>query len=167
MLIKVSEIPEDGLSFEGAASLPDPYADPGWRLEDLALAVHKDGDVVLVTGRIAARVPAACSRCLEPAELAIRPEVDLRLVPAPVGRGEEHELGADELETDVYSGDEIDLRRLVRSETELALPMKPLCRADCRGLCPSCGANLNAGPCQCGGAAPDPRWAPLRALLGR
>ena len=167
MVITVSEIPEEGLQIEGADCLPEPFADPSWRLEQLALSVQKDGDVVFVTGTLAARIPVACSRCLEPTQLTVSPAVDMRFVPSPAGRTEEHELGTDELETDVYAHDEIDVRALVQGETELGLPMKPLCRPDCRGLCPVCGANRNAVACACGDASADPRWAPLRALAAR
>ena len=165
MVIKVSEIPADGLQFEGVECLPEPYLDPSWRLERLALSVQKDGGVVFVTGRLGARIPVTCSRCLEPSHLTVAQEVDMRFVPRPEGRAEA--LGSDDLETDVYDRDEIDLRTVVQGETELALPMKPLCRADCRGLCPTCGGNRNLVACTCGDASQDSRWAPLRALAGR
>jgi uncharacterized protein len=74
------------------------------------------------------------------------------------------ELGVDDLEVDFYTGDTLDVGSLLRSETDLALPMKPLCRADCRGLCPACGGNRNATDCGCGSRPADPRLAPLEAL---
>jgi uncharacterized protein len=55
----------------------------------------------------------------------------------------------------------------VLTETTLALPMKPLCRADCQGLCPACGANRNVAPCTCAPKPPDPRLAVLRDLASR
>jgi uncharacterized protein len=58
---------------------------------------------------------------------------------------------------------EIDLRQALREEVLLALPQFVECRPDCKGLCPTCGANLNEGPCGCG-KAPDPRWDALRVL---
>ena len=60
-------------------------------------------------------------------------------------------------------GDQLDLERLARDAVLLELPAAPLCREDCRGLCPSCGADWNEGPCGCE-PAPDPRWAALDAL---
>jgi len=92
--------------------------------------------------------------------------VDTRLVPAPAARGEERELGADDLETDVYDRDQIDLSVLIETETTLGLPMKPLCREGCRGLCPSCGASRNGEPCGCAPAV-DPRWSQLKGLADR
>lgn len=58
---------------------------------------------------------------------------------------------------------DIDLSEPLREEVLLALPRFVECRPDCKGLCPTCGADLNEGPCGCG-AAPDPRWDALRAL---
>lgn len=166
MVIRVSEIPEEGLRFDGPEAFPDPFQDRTWHLEDVELAVEKDGDLVFVSGHVRSRVPQVCSRCLESYEAAVDAAVDTRLVPAPSARGEERELGADDLETDVYDHDEIDLKALLETETTLGLPMKPLCREECRGLCPTCGASRNAAPCGCAPAA-DPRWSPLKSLADR
>ena len=166
MVIRVSEIPEEGLRLEGLQAFPAPFQDPAWRLEDLLLAVEKDGDVVFVHGRVQSRVPQVCSRCLEPYEAAVDANVETRLVPAPVARGEERELGRDDLETDVYDHDQIDLNALLETETTLGLPMKPLCSEGCRGLCPTCGTNRNTTQCACAPAA-DPQWAPLKGLADR
>ena len=157
MVIRVSEIPEEGLRFEGPEAFPEPFQDRTWRLEDL--------DVVFVNGRVRSRVPQVCSRCLESYDATVDATVDTRLVPAP-GRGDERELGADDLETDVYDHDQVDLNVLLETETTLGLPMKPLCSEACRGLCPSCGASRNAAPCGCA-PAPDPRWSPLKGLADR
>ncbi len=166
MVIKVSEIPEEGLRLEGVSAFPEPFQDRAWRLEDVLLAVEKDGDVVFVHGRVHSRVPQLCSRCLEPYEAQVDASVETRLVPAPAARGEERELGRDDLETDVYDHDRIDLNALIETETTLGLPMKPLCSESCRGLCPTCGGNRNTTPCACVPAA-DPRWAPLKGLADR
>jgi uncharacterized protein len=166
MVIRVSEIPEEGLRLEGPEAFPEPFQDRAWRLEDVELAVEKDGDVVFVHGRIRSRVPQVCSRCLETYETAVVADVETRLVPAPVVRGEERELGRDDLETDVYEHDQMDLNALLETETTLGLPMKPLCSEGCRGLCPTCGANRNTVPCACAPIA-DPRWAPLKGLADR
>ena len=167
MLIRVSEIPDEGIQIEGADSLPHPFEDPAWTLEELSLAIEKDGSAVFVTGALAARVPLVCGRCLEPFQLRIAPAVDARFVPSPQGRAEERELGADDLGTDVYEHGLLDVGALVVTETTLAVPMKPLCREDCRGLCRLCGGNRNLTPCACEERMPDPRWAPLKGLSDR
>src|SRR5262249_42034465 len=161
MIIKVSEIPEEGVRLEGPGALSQPLPDPGWGPRDVGLGVEKDGDTVFVTGHLRSRVPQVCSRCLESYEATVDADVDTRLVPAPAARGEERELGADDLETDVYDHDQIDLNALIETETTLGLPMKPLCREECRGLCPSCGASRNGAPCSWAPAV-EARWAPLK-----
>ncbi len=88
------------------------------------------------------------------------------LVPRPATK-DSVELGADDLDVDFYVDDQLDLNRVVETETTLALPMKPLCREDCRGLCPACGGNRNLVACACAGRAPDPRLAALRDLATR
>ena len=60
--------------------------------------------------------------------------------------------------------DQIDLDEVLREQFYLALPMKPLCREDCAGLCPQCGTNRNTGTCSCETEPEDPRLAPLRRL---
>ena len=166
MVIRVSEIPEEGLRFEAPEAFAEPFQDRDWRLDEALLAVDKVGDVVFVHGRVRSRVPQVCSRCLEPYEATVDANVDTRLVPSPAVRGEERELGRDDLETDVYEHDQIDLNALLETETTLGLSMKPLCSEGCHGLCPTCGANRNAAPCACAPAA-APRWSPLKGLADR
>ena len=166
MNIQVSEIPEEGLSIEGVAEFPRPFADPAWILEDLSLLVEKDGSDVLVRGRMRARVPQTCGRCLEPFPFDVVARVDTRFCPRPARR-EEVELTPDDLEADFYAADLLDVNRLLQTETELGLPMKPLCGKDCRGLCPVCGGNRNVTPCTCAARPPDSRLAVLKDLAER
>lgn len=167
MIIRVAEIPEEGLQIEGTDAFPRPFQDAAWKLDDLSLSVDKDADTVFVTGRLLARVPQHCSRCLEPYTATVEPVVDTRFVPKPRESGDEMELGADDLGTDVYDHGIVDLTALLETETTLLLPMKPLCRADCRGLCPICGGNRNIAECHCEVHVADPRWAPLRSWAAR
>ncbi len=167
MIIRVAEIPEEGLQIEGPEAFPHPFQDPIWRLDDLSLTVEKDGETVFVKGRVVARVPQLCGRCLEPYTATVKPQVDAHFVPNPRRRGEEVELGPDDLETDVYDNGIVDLTALLETETTLLLPMKPLCREDCRGLCPICGGNRNVTVCHCEVRVSDPRWAPLRSWAAR
>ena len=85
---------------------------------------------------------------------------------APVGP--EHALEAEELGVvEVPEDGEVELRPLLLEQIQLNVPMKPLCRADCAGLCPTCGANLNEGPCGCQKDEIDPRWEGLKAFQER
>lgn len=164
MVIRVSEIPDDGLRVESPSAFGALYPDEGWSLDAVSLGIERRGREVVVSGRFAATARLVCSRCLEPLLARIGPEVDLHLLPVPGVRQGEVELGRDDLELDFYQGDTLDVAGLVRSETDLALPMKPLCRADCRGLCPVCGGNRNVTVCACGSTGTDPRLAALEAL---
>ncbi|HXJ83954.1 MAG TPA: DUF177 domain-containing protein [Candidatus Methylomirabilis sp.] len=167
MIIRVADIPDEGLQIEGPGAFPHPFQDSAWALDDLSLTVSKDGEAVLVNGRLVARVPQLCGRCLEPYVVTVSPLVDARFVPNPRRRGDEVELGADDLETDVYDNGLLDLTTVLETETTLLLPMKPLCREDCRGLCPICGANRNVSSCRCAVTVEDPRWAPLKSWAAR
>jgi uncharacterized protein len=93
---------------------------------------------------------------------------DLRYQPHSENTGEgEREIEEDDLTTAFYELDEIDLGQLMREQFYLSLPMKPLCGEACRGLCPSCGTNLNRGVCGCTNEWADPRLAALRELRTR
>jgi uncharacterized protein len=166
MIIRVSELEEQGLRIDDAGALASAFTDPTWRLESVALDVEADGTEVFVRGRLAATMPLTCSRCVEAFPGRVDIELDVRLIPRPVA-ADSVELGADDLDVDFYENDQLDLGHLVENETTLALPMKPLCRADCRGLCAACGANRNVVACTCAQHPPDPRLAALRDLASR
>jgi uncharacterized protein len=70
----------------------------------------------------------------------------------------------EDLEYSVYDGEEIDLTPFIREQMLLALPTRPLCSDDCRGLCPRCGANRNERDCGCREDMFDPRLSVLRSL---
>lgn len=168
MMIRVSEIPKEGLRIEGVEAFPHPFSDPSWSLDDLSLFVEKAGEEALVRGHLAARIPQVCGRCLEAFTVQVRAEVDTRFLPRlPGRRDEELELTPDDMELDFYENDLLELDRLLQTEAMLGLPMKPLCREECRGLCPVCGGNRNTHPCACEARPPDPRLAGLRAFAER
>jgi len=164
MVIRVSEIPDEGLRVECPGDLGAVYSEEEWRLDAASLLIERRGQDVAVTGRFDATARLACGRCLEPLVTQIGSDVNVHLMPVPSARQGETELGPDDLEVDFYQGDSLDVGGLLRSETALALPMKPLCRPDCRGLCPVCGGNRNVTECRCETRGIDPRLAPLEAL---
>lgn len=166
MIIRVSDIQEEGLAVDDAAAVGAPYADPAWQLEGLSLRLERDEQDVLVHGEIRATVPQVCGRCLEPFPARVRAGVDVRLVPRPA-TADNVELASDDLDVDFYLKDELDLSALIETETTLALPMKPLCRDDCLGLCPVCGGNRNVTACACAARATGPRLAVLKDLADR
>ncbi|HUP38664.1 MAG TPA: DUF177 domain-containing protein [Vicinamibacterales bacterium] len=118
-----------------------------------------------VAGRVTGEVELTCSRCLEPFTVPIASDFDLRYVPRTENVGEgETQVEEDDLATAFYDEEQIDLGHLVLEQFQLALPMKPLCTPECKGLCPQCGTNLNTGACNCNPVWEDPRLAALKAL---
>jgi uncharacterized protein len=104
--------------------------------------------------RFTAGLTGPCMRCLEPAEPMV--VVDAREVDQPGG--------GEELRSPYVDGEELDLAAWARDAYALALPNQVVCREDCAGLCPECGANLNEQPGHAHEREPDPRWAKLREL---
>jgi len=135
---------------------------------NLAFEILKDKDRFRLVGDVQTILELGCSRCVEAFQLPVASHFDLRYWPMTEAAGEsEAELAEGDLETSYYTDDQIDLNELMREQFYLALPMKPLCRENCRGLCPQCGTNLNAGGCSCTPAWEDPRLAALKALKSR
>jgi uncharacterized protein len=131
------------------------------------------GDGYALRLRFDASLSGPCMRCLEPAEPTFT--VDVREVSQPTdprlhagghGRGRgHHEDEDDELVSPYVEHGVLDLQAWARDALALAVPANLLCRPDCAGLCPVCGANLNeAGPDHAHEPAPDPRWAALSEL---
>lgn len=131
----------------------------------LAFDIFKDNDQFHLVGSVRTTLEMPCSRCLEPFTMPVDQAFDLRYQPHARNTGEgEREIEEDDLTTAFYENDEIDLGQLMREQFYLALPMKPLCREECAGLCPMCGTNLNRGTCTCKREWEDPRLAALKKL---
>jgi len=75
-------------------------------------------------------------------------------------------LEKSDLDAYFYEEPSVPVLPIVEERIQLAVPMKPLCSAECRGLCPQCGAELNSGPCGCESETTDPRWEALKVLRG-
>lgn len=123
----------------------------------------RKGEEVRVRGQIRTEVELSCDRCLAPRMTPMEVEFDTSFIPqtAASAATENVELLPEHLVVDTYEGDAVDLDELVREQIVLALPSRHLCREDCKGLCPRCGADLNAEHCSCDTAEVDPRWAAL------
>ncbi len=134
----------------------------------VAVTVTRMQEDVLAVGKATTKATAECSRCLEPVPLEVKGEFEALYVPdtgayaARMGR-RDFEWG--DQRVNFYSELTVDLSEEIRQCILLELPMKPLCRADCAGLCPRCGADLNKGPCSCEPEAADDPWAALRDLI--
>src|SRR2546428_11851075 len=135
MMIRVSALEEEARAVTDPRALEPAFADPSWRLDALDLTILPDGADVVVQGQLTATVPQTCGRCLESFPARVDANVDVRLMPRPA-TGDAIELGRDDLDVDFYVDDQLDLNPPVETETKLALPLKPPCRAAGRGLCP-------------------------------
>lgn len=132
-------------------------------LEGTAILLRTDRGL-LASVRAIARLRGTCSRCLAPAESEIRVEFQEEFIPV-VDPSTGRHITAEEMEENFVIMPDLmlDLGEPLRQYALLASPSKPLCKADCRGLCPRCGANLNQGPCSCP-TETDERWQALGAL---
>lgn len=121
----------------------------------------------LLRARLAYGQTLTCTRCARPFTDELTPEAELLFeVRAPAGGGE-HELHGDDLAT-VYLEEEIlETEPVLLEQLQLNIPMKPLCRPDCQGLCPICGADRNVERCACEERSADPRWAALATIRDR
>ncbi len=132
----------------------------------LAFDIHKKNREVTLIGRVSTVLELQCSRCAEPFTFAVDVPFDLFYLPHSENTGEgEVEIEEDDLETAFYRDDVIDLGQLMKEQFYMALPMKPLCAEDCRGLCPHCGVNLNQSTCDCVSSWTDPRLGALRSIV--
>lgn len=121
----------------------------------------------LLRGRIQYEQTLQCDRCLAPIVQPMESETALLILTTPPSRNPTPREDDDGLGVLHLEGDIFDTEPVVLEEIQLGVPMKPLCRPDCRGLCPRCGADLNVAPCRCETAETDPRWAALAALKDR
>ncbi len=149
----------------------------------LALTLEAVSEGVLVRGTVRATPRASCARCLAPVHLEQLCEVtELHRAVSPAGArrgarraeradpfedgGEDGDEAAADLDYELVDGDTaLELDRMVRDAVVVGQPVRVLCRPDCAGLCPTCGADRNTEPCDHGEDRPiDPRWEALRGL---
>lgn len=131
----------------------------------LGADVHKDARKVRLAGRVTATLECDCSRCLEPFAVPVDAAFDEMFLPSDANTaGGSEEVREDDMGVSFYKDDVLDLGELMREQFYLALPMKPLCQDDCKGLCPICGINWNRETCQCKSEWVDPRMEALRKL---
>jgi uncharacterized protein len=130
----------------------------------VSLSYYRAGTEIFVSGTLKTTAIAACARCTEEFNRPSQRRFRYVLAPKATSDSRDLELSTEDLELSFYQGDEIDLSPLIREQALLAMAERPLCREECRGLCPQCGANLNEGSCGCTTVGLDPRLAVLRSL---
>ena len=173
MRIEVEKLTERGEHIERV------YAPEELPLEDEFARVTADVRVdcrasrkreeVRVEGSIDTAVELRCDRCVGPVPFPVKLDFKASFVapPAQAVEGEAAELQPEDLDRAFYDGEHVDLDDLVREQILLALPTRQLCRDDCKGLCPTCGVDLNAQSCDCAQHETDPRWSALADLKNR
>ena len=118
-----------------------------------------DGTMLEYKGSAELVMRMPCSRCMEDVAVPLLLEFSQRFLPA-------ESVGDDwDEDAEVFTEYRLDLQDFVMNEIILGVPMKVVCREDCKGLCPKCGRNLNEGPCNCDFHEEDPRWDALKSLL--
>jgi DUF177 domain-containing protein len=184
MVVTVDQIREGGLSLDETLSesfLTHALAevkDTGFRPDGPALLhvkLQKTGSGVLLRGSTEVTVHTPCRRCLADVHLRLPVSFTLNLVsqaalPGDADRGDDEQadragnFDLERADEELFDGKTIDLDPLVREQVLLALPMHAVCREDCKGLCGSCGQNLNEGQCGCATTQVDPRLAALKNI---
>ena len=122
------------------------------------LTLTRTDQHILVEGSLESSIPTECVRCLDIFQQLLRLQLE-----------EQFALAAGPSVTDppylVDANGTIDLTLPIREQIVLSVPIQPICRPDCKGLCIQCGKNLNEGPCECSDDSVDPRLASLKTLL--
>lgn len=131
------------------------------------LTYYRAGIELFLQGEISATAHGSCARCAEEFHAPRMRPFRYVLAPRSIGDDAAAAMRTEDLEFTLYDGDEVDLSPLVREQTLLAYSTLPVCREDCRGLCPRCGVNLNETICGCRTEIADPRLAVLRSLKVR
>jgi uncharacterized protein len=130
--------------------------------EPVHLHVKNLGDrKLLITGNMKFSLNIPCDRCLEPVEVPFDLEIENE---ADLSKTDEERL--DDLDEQPYiSGYNLDVEQLLSNELLLNLPMKVLCKEDCKGICNRCGTNLNYSSCDCDRSSPDPRMSVIQDIF--
>ncbi len=169
MRIDIAEIPQEGLELTLRAEpvalrLPDGEP-PDQVRADAHLKLTRTSQGVLAEGEVTSTLSLICSRCSEPFACPVREPFSVYYQHPGTGATEgEVELTAEDLDTEFIEEGRLDVTALLQQNLLLALPVQPLCRENCQGLCPRCGANRNQGPCACPGPPLDPRFTVLERL---
>jgi DUF177 domain-containing protein len=129
---------------------------------------HKLIQDIRLKGELSASLEIACARCLAPVVQGVEREFELLYRPQGADAGQEElSFSGAEAEIGYYQGAGLLLEDALREQVLLAVPLKAICREDCKGLCPQCGADLNLAPCSCPVAVGDARWSALKEFRSK
>src|SRR5579864_4247854 len=120
---------------------------------------------IRLQGELATSLELPCARCLDPVVQNVARSFDLLYRPLGTDAGnEELSVTVAEAEVGYYKGEGLLLEDVLREQVLLSVPLKVVCREDCKGLCPHCGKNLNEERCSCAAPLEDPRWEALKEI---
>ncbi|MBI3359005.1 MAG: DUF177 domain-containing protein [Nitrospirae bacterium] len=152
MKVNVQNIPSEGLHFDLAGHpviLESKSLVVNGPVEGM-LSVQKLGNVdVHIRGSLSAHLLLSCGRCLNSFDYPVASEfyVDCTHEEKSPISGQEHRLYGEELNLHFYQGDTLEINEIIENQIHLEIPMAPLCKEDCKGLCPICGEDLNLALC--------------------
>jgi uncharacterized protein len=163
------ELAPGAIDFGDQAEQEGPLATSG-RVE--VLHEHRGPKEIIpdirLRGKFATRLQVPCARCVEPVQVPLAADFDLIFRPIGADAGApERSITAPETEIGYYQEDSLLLEDVLREQVLLSLPVRTLCKPDCKGLCPRCGVNRNNQACTCEEGPADPRWEALAGLRSR
>jgi uncharacterized protein len=180
MEFKISELERDPIAFDlrfkpGTIDFGDEAEQSGPLAADgLAEVLHEHRgpkDIVAdirLRGHFDGKFEVPCARCVEPVTISLASDFDLIFRPVGADAGApERSITAPETEIGYYQKDSLLLEDVLREQVLLSLPVRILCKPDCKGLCPRCGQNRNSQACSCEEGPGDPRWEALAGLRTR
>ena len=130
------------------------------------IELHRESVSLRLKGTAHLALTQPCARCLAEIDQDLDLSFDLTKILGPAPERPQHlELDEEEIDQDYLEGTEIDLAEVLLEQVALETPTRALCTATCKGLCPACGADRNAGPCSCDARPIDPRFQILAGLL--
>ena len=142
------------LHSEGRAQLVEEHHGKHRKIKDIRL-----------NGALRTKIEVACARCLDPVVQDVKRDFDLLYRPQGSDAGPaERAVNGVETEISYYQGEGLLLEDVLREQVLLAVPLKVICRENCKGLCPHCGKNLNLEQCNCAEPLEDPRWSALKDI---
>jgi len=171
--VDLKDLAREKLSFQarfepGVVELPAEVRQQG----DLAWSAtaERAGAEIRITGVLETTIEVACSRCLELTQVQVKKPFDLffrERDEAMFDEDEEVELNENDTRTAFFTGTKLAIVDVLREQILLALPMKVLCRVDCKGLCPTCGTNFNVKDCECAKEQFNPNMDALMEIKRR
>ena len=128
--------------------------------------IRQAGTEVFIDGHVDSCAQVDCDRCLKPLQIPVSSDFGLEYITG--GEYEDNrnlELTEGEMSVSVFNGETIDVDEIAKEQILLAVPSRLLCTENCKGFCPTCGADKNVGECGCEEKQIDPRWAALKNLV--